>query len=144
MATAEQRTNNERRYFLGFRKHINFLEHVLQKNEAPDIPASHRLESLGMRKAREAIMLRNLYLTKLRCYMSKKDFLQFLEKTLQVNCYLTQIDMGDGRIWAFLNNFINNIIRKKILMKVERGYRTLKDALISWMLLFLAEKKDNK
>lgn len=118
---------------------------MLEKNEASEIPASHGLESLGMRKARETIMLRNLYLTKLRCYMLKKDFLQFLEKILQVNCHLTQINMGDGRIWAFLSNFINQHHQKKILMKVDRGYRTLKEALISWMLLFLAEKKkDNK
>lgn len=92
MAAAEQRTNNDRRHFLGFRKHINFLEFVLLNNEAPEIPASHGLVSLGMRKARETIMLRNLWLTKLRCYISEKDFLHFLEKTLQVNCHLTQID----------------------------------------------------
>lgn len=53
-------------------------------------------------------MLKNLHLTNFRCLSNytKYYFLQFLERKIQVNCYLTPIHMGGWKSLGVLNDCI--------------------------------------
>ena len=72
--------------------------------------------------------------------MSKKHFLQFLEKTIQGNCHLSQMDMGNGRVWALLSNFTNWHYQERSLNDGGEIYWSLKDVPISWMPPILGER----